>query len=96
MRILKVNQMTGDHSALCTDISRGGIGFESSVRLELGSAIEYTFAFVGDLPFRHNARVLYRIGNHYGAYSLDGDESAWDEARTDAENSKADPRKQKR
>ena len=54
MRILKVNQITGEHSALCTDISRGGIGFESAIRLELGSAIEYAFAFVGDHPFRHS------------------------------------------
>ena len=93
MRILKVNQITGEHSALCTDISRGGIGFESAIRLELGCAIEYAFAFVGDHPFRHNARILYRIGNHYGAYSLDGDESAWDEARTDAEDNEAASRK---
>lgn len=83
MRILKVNQISGDHSGLCTDISRGGIGFETATRLELGCAIEYEFAFVGDRAYRHSARILYRIGNHYGAYSLDGDESAWDEAQVD-------------
>lgn len=83
MLILKVNQVAGKHSGLCTDVSRGGIGFESATRFELGSAIEFEFAFVGDLPFRHSARILYRIGNHYGAYSLDGDDTAWDEAQPD-------------
>jgi hypothetical protein len=67
MRILKVNQVAEDHPGLCTDLARGGIGFETATRLELGSAIEFEFAFVGDHPFRHNARILYRIGNHYGA-----------------------------
>jgi hypothetical protein len=81
MRVLKVNQVSADHPGLCTDISRGGIGFETAARLELGTVIEYEFAFVGDHPFRHSARILYRVGNHYGAYSLDGDESAWDEAQ---------------
>jgi hypothetical protein len=93
MRIFKVNQVTGDHSALCTDISRGGIGFETAIRLELGSAIEYAFAFVGDHPFRHTARVLYRIGNHYGAYSLDGDDSAWDEAQSEPDKHKVSYKK---
>jgi hypothetical protein len=83
MRILKVNQVAGDHPGLCTDISRGGIGFETAIRLELGSAIEFEFAFVGDHPFRHSARILYRVGNHYGAYSMDGDEIAWDDAQVD-------------
>jgi hypothetical protein len=81
MRILKVNLIAGDHTGMCTDISRGGLGFETATRLELGSVIEYAFAFAGDQPFRHTARILYRIGSHYGAYSLDGDESAWDEAQ---------------
>lgn len=87
MRILKVNQVGGDHPGLCTDVSRGGIGFETATRLDLGSAIEFEFAFVGDHPFRHSARILYRIGNHYGAYSLDGDYSAWDEAQLDEDKS---------
>jgi hypothetical protein len=77
---------------MCTDISRGGIGFETATRLELGSVIAYEFAFVGDLAFRHNARILYRIANHYGAYSLDGDESACDEAQQNNE----EPTNQKR
>jgi hypothetical protein len=81
MRILKVNQVAADLPGLCTDVARGGIGFETATRFELGSAIEFEFAFVGDHPFRHNARILYRIGNHYGASSLDGDDSAWDEAQ---------------
>lgn len=81
MRILKVNQVAADHTGLCTDVCRSGIGFETATRFELGSAIEFEFAFVGDHPFRHNARILYRIGNHYGASSLDGDDSAWDEAQ---------------
>jgi hypothetical protein len=93
MYICKVNQVTGENSALCTDISRGGIGFETAIRLELGSVIEYTFGFVGNHPFRHSARILYRIGNHYGAYSRDGDDSAWDEAQSDQDKDELTYRK---
>lgn len=81
MHILRVNQLAADYPALCTNISRGGLGFDTVTRLELGAIIEFEFAFCGDHPFRHSARILYRVGNHYGAYSLDGDEDAWDDAQ---------------
>lgn len=81
MCIFKVNQLSTDYSAICTNISRGGLGFDCATRLELGAIIEFEFAYCGDHPYRHSARILYRIGKHYGAYSLDGDEDAWDDAQ---------------
>ena len=48
IRILSVDGDPVYYPAVCTNLSRGGIGFETAARLEVGKVIEFEFVQVID------------------------------------------------
>jgi hypothetical protein len=54
----------------CTDISEAGIGFETDADLYVGEIVDLEFPRHDGDPFRFQARLLYKMGNRYGAYLL--------------------------
>jgi hypothetical protein len=73
MRILGVDGIALYHSAICTNLSRGGIAFETSARLEVGKVIEFEFVHVTDEAVRYWVRILFRDNNRYGGYYVNDD-----------------------
>ena len=59
----------GDNSydGMCTDISRDGVAFVTSANLFLQNIVDLVFE-VKNKKFRSSARLLYRVGQRYGAY----------------------------
>jgi PilZ domain len=54
----------------CTDISETGIGFETQADLYVGEIINLEFRRQGANLFRFPVRLLYKMGNRYGAYLM--------------------------
>jgi PilZ domain len=48
MRILSVDGDPAYYPGVCTNLSRGGIGFETSARLEVGTVVEFEFVQIVD------------------------------------------------
>jgi hypothetical protein len=71
IRITKVGDAHTSFAGECTDVSIGGVGFNSAAVLPVGETIEYEFANADHAALRFHARILYRRGDHYGAYYLD-------------------------
>lgn len=75
LRIVTVQGKPAVCDAICTNVSHGGIAFETSATLPVGRMIEFEFALPSDEPCRYCVRVLYRTGNVYGAYYVNEDGS---------------------
>ncbi len=73
IRILGVDGNPVFFPAVCTNLSRGGIGFETSARLEVGKVIEFEFVQVVDEAVRYWIRILFRDNNRYGGYYVNDD-----------------------
>lgn len=73
MRILAVDGYPVFYPAECTNLSRGGVGFATTARLEVGKVIEFEFVQVIDEPVRYWVRVLFRDNNSYGGYYVNDD-----------------------
>ena len=73
IRILAVDGNPLYYSATCTNLSRGGIAFETTVRLDVGKVIEFEFVQVIDEPVRYWVRILFRDNNRYGGYYVNDD-----------------------
>lgn len=58
------------HDGICTDISEAGIGFETPADLYVGKIVDLEFRHPGADPFRLPVRLLYKMGNRYGAYFI--------------------------
>jgi PilZ domain len=54
--------------AICTDISETGIALETPADLYVGEIVDLEFRHPGADPVRVPVRLLYKIGNRYGAY----------------------------
>ena len=75
MRILGIEGEPVYHSAVCTNLGRGGIGFETTARLEVGKVIEFEFVQVSDEAVRYWLRILFRNNQRYGGYYVNEDGS---------------------
>ncbi|MGA3318374.1 MAG: PilZ domain-containing protein [Candidatus Korobacteraceae bacterium] len=58
---------------ICTDLSEAGIGFETQASLYVGEIVEVEFRDQEATPFRFQVRLLYKMGNCYGAYFVSPD-----------------------
>jgi hypothetical protein len=61
---------------ICTDISESGIGFETHAGLYVGEIVHLEFPYQNAVPIRFQARLLYKMGNRYGAYFVSPDSSS--------------------
>ena len=75
IRIVGIDGAPTYYPGICTNLSRGGIGFESSARLEVGKVIEFEFIQVSDQAVRYWVRILFRNGRRYGGYYVNDDGS---------------------
>ena len=73
IRILAVDGNPLFCPGVCTNLSRGGIAFETTARLEVGKVIEFEFVQVVDEPVRYWIRILFRDNNRYGGYYVNDD-----------------------
>jgi hypothetical protein len=73
IRILAIDGRPTCHNAICTNLSRGGIGFETPVRLEVGKVVDIEFVRVVDEAVRYWVRILFRDNNRYGGYYVNDD-----------------------
>jgi len=71
LRVLSYGPLMEKSSdALCTDLSEGGVAFETGAELNVGDVVILEFHTKGEVSYRCHARLSYRIGRRYGAYFL--------------------------
>lgn len=75
IRILGIEGKPVYYPGLCTNLGRGGVGFDTSARIEVGKVIEFEFVHVVDENVRYWLRILFRNENHYGGYYVNDDGS---------------------
>jgi hypothetical protein len=73
IRILSVDGNPVSYPAVCTNLSHGGMGFETTARLEVGKVIEFEFVQVIDEAVQYWVRILFRDNNQYGGYYVNDD-----------------------
>jgi len=56
--------------AVCTDLSEGGVSFDTTAELNVGDIVILEFQLKGEAAYRCHARLTYRMGRRYGAYFL--------------------------
>jgi hypothetical protein len=66
IRIVAIDGAPTYYPGICTNLSRGGLGFETSARLEVGKVIEFEFIQVADEAVRYWVRILFRNDRRYG------------------------------
>lgn len=75
IRIVGLDGFPVFYPGWCINLSRGGVGFETSARLEVGKVVELEFAQVIDEVVRYWVRILFRDDNRYGGYYVNDDGS---------------------
>lgn len=75
IRILSIEGNPVAYPGVCTNLSRGGVGFETSARIEVGKVVEFEFIQVVDEPVRYWIKVLFRDESRYGGYYVNDDGS---------------------
>ena len=75
IHILGIDGHPVGYLGCCTNLSRGGIGFETTARIEVGKIVEFEFAQVVDEPVRYWLRILFRDNCRYGGYYVNDDGS---------------------
>ena len=64
--------MEKSDAAVCTDLSEGGVSFETGGQLNVGEIVVLEFRLKGEPAYRCHARLTYRMGPRYGGYFLGG------------------------
>jgi len=75
IRIVGIDGAPTYYAGICTNLSRGGVGFETSARLEVGKVIEFEFIQITDEAVRYWVRILFRNERRYGGYYVNDDGS---------------------
>lgn len=75
IRILSIEGNPVAYPGICTNLSRGGVGFETSARIEVGKVVEFEFVQVVDDAVRYWIKILFRNEFHYGGYYVNDDGS---------------------
>ncbi|HVO63734.1 MAG TPA: PilZ domain-containing protein [Terriglobales bacterium] len=75
IRILSIDGSPVFYPGVCLNLSRGGLGFETTARIEVGKVIEFEFVQVVDQAVRYCVKILFRHESHYGGYYVNDDGS---------------------
>ena len=65
--------MEKSDEAICTDLSEGGVAFDTDAELNVGDIVLLEFRQKGEATYRCHARLAYRLARKYGAYFLGGE-----------------------
>lgn len=74
--IFSVQDDLTSYSGVCTDLSSGGMGFESKVRLQVGQVVEFEFVQVADDAVRYSIKIQSRDGCRYSCCYTDEEEDS--------------------
>jgi len=73
LRVLSYGPLTEkSDDAVCTDLSEGGVAFDTTATLYVGEIVILEFRLQGEPAYRCHARLTYRMGQRYGGYFLGG------------------------
>jgi len=73
LRVLSYGPLAEKSSeAVCTDLSEGGVAFDTAGELTVGDIVILEFQVKGETTYRCHARLTYRMGRRYGGYFLGG------------------------
>ena len=61
------------YPGVCKNLSRGGMGFETDARLQVGQVVEFEFLNFADEAIRYSIQILSRTGQCYSARYVDAD-----------------------
>ena len=75
IRIVGIDGNPVFYPGMCTNLGRGGVGFDTSARIEVGKIIEFEFVQIVDEAVRYWLRILFRDEDHYGGYYVNDDGS---------------------
>ena len=75
IRIVSIGGNPVVYPGVCTNLSRGGVGFETTARIEVGKVIEFEFVQVVDEAVRYWLKILFRNDKRYGGYYVNDDGS---------------------
>ncbi len=75
IRIVGIDGNPVFYPGVCTNLSRGGVGFETTARIEVGKVVEIEFVQVVDEAVRYWLRILFRSESRYGGYYVNDDGS---------------------
>ena len=75
IHILSIDGNPVFYPGMCTNLSRGGVGFETSARIEVGRVVEFAFVQVVDETVRYFLKILFRHDSVYGGYYVNDDGS---------------------
>jgi PilZ domain len=75
IRIVAVEGEPAYYPGICTNLSRGGVGFETAARLDVGKVVEFEFVQVVDESMSYWIRILFRSEQRYGGYYVNDDGS---------------------
>ncbi len=64
--------MAKSDDAVCTDLSEGGVAFDTPAELNVGDIVILEFQLKGESAYRCHARLTYRMERRYGGYFLGG------------------------
>jgi len=73
--IYSVQEDLTSHAGVCTNLSSGGIGFDTDALLRVGQEVEFEFVQVADDAVRYSIQILARDGCHYACCYIDEEES---------------------
>ena len=74
IRIVSVEGSPASYSGVCTNLSCGGVGFETSARLAVGKVVEFAFVQPADDSVRFPIQILFRNDQHYGGCYVNADD----------------------
>ena len=74
--IFSVHDDLTSYSGVCTNLSSGGISFESEALLRLGQVVEFEFVQVADDAVRYSIKILGRDGRRYSCCYIDEEEES--------------------
>ena len=74
IRIVSVEGSPASYSGVCTNLSRGGVGFETGARLAVGKVVEFEFVQPADDAVRFPIQILFRNDQRYGGCYVDAED----------------------
>ena len=71
LRVLSYGPLAEKSSeAVCTDLSEGGVAFDTASELTVGDIVILEFQLKGETAYRCHVRLTYRMARRYGGYFL--------------------------
>lgn len=74
IRIVSVGDSPTCYPGICRNLSRGGVGFETEARLQVGQVVVFEFVNLTDEAVRYSIQILSRNDQRYGGRYVDSED----------------------